>query len=303
MNAIWKAFLDNSNQIDFDLGKFKLEEVNTIIPLSNYVVIKISGTDAQKFIQGQTTNDVTALLEGSWQLTCCCNQKGRVIAVIWLVKYQQDYLGIIESSTAPLLVSELKKFAVFSKVSIELDQTIFVFGAVGEILSQLAESALLQIIYTEKPKQGFLLYTAEHLTKLSHNLSIAPALFWQFLNINQNIPEVFKLTQEQFTPHQLNLPALNAVNFKKGCYRGQEIIARMHYLGKLKQELYKVKIHSNNPIFIGSVIMDASEKVLGQCVNVISLGQNQYLALAVLTKTELDDMIQLKEDALLEVLK
>lgn len=288
MNVIWKDLLNQASNMNFDLNSFEFENINAVIPLSNYGVVRISGMDAEKFLQGQTTNDVSMLEDGTWQLTCCCNQQGRIIAVVWLAKQQQNYLGIVESTAVPLLLSELKKFALFSKVVIELDPNLFVLGSIGETSPHLETNALFQLIYPEKlPKQKFLIYTTEKLAEIPQELSLAPISLWQLLNIRRGIGEIFGITQLQFTPHQLNMPALNAINFKKGCYRGQEIVARMHYLGKLKQKLYQVKIYSytNYPRAIGSTIFNPTEKPLGTFVNVIALTKQQYLGLAVLPTT------------------
>lgn len=299
MNNIWKELLEDVAKSTVD---FNHVPTNLVMPLANYVVVKISGAGAEKFLQGQLTNDVTALTDASWQMTCCCNQKGRIIAVLWLIKHQMDYLAIVERSAAELLINELKKFAVFSKSSVEIDASFFVLGIAGLVSPQIAALTDLQISYGEKIPQHFLLLTAAELEHLPENLMLAPMNYWQFLNINNGIAEVFKTTQAQFTPHQLNLPAIGAVNFKKGCYRGQEIIARMQYLGKLKQHLYKVRIYSDIKIEAGAAIIDSNDKTLGEFVNAVMVTGNTYLALAVLNKTEINERIQLKENRQLEVI-
>lgn len=300
MNPIWKELLDNRGE----LNKLSVEEIQgALIPLEHHTILKIAGNDAEKFLQGQLTNDVKNLQDSHWQLNCACNQKGRIISVIWLIKYHSEYLALIEAGTTELLLQELKKFAMFSKVSIEKDDRFYIIGTSGTEDQELNSLASLTVSYGKTIPQSFLLFTAENLAHIPKNKLIISEIAWQYLNIINGIPEVFKSTQERFTPHQLNLPQFDAVNFKKGCYRGQEIIARMQYLGKLKESMEQVNIQSNTTILPGELLIDQEDKVLGEIINIVPSTDNHYFALAVIKQSEINGTIALKNNRQLEVLR
>jgi len=90
---------------------------------------------------------------------------------------------------------------------------------------------------------------------------------WHLQNINENIPEIYPETFEKFTPHDLNLQLIDAIDFEKGCYQGQEIIARMHYRGKLKQHLYRAVIETTQPITPCTKIINQENKTVGYIVD------------------------------------
>ena len=102
---------------------------------------------------------------------------------------------------------------------------------------------------------------------------------WDWLDIQSGIPDVSPKTQEQFVPQMLNLDILNGINFKKGCYTGQEIVARTHYLGKVKRRTYLASILSNQAPAAGDVILDAADSEVGQIVRVAPNNDGGYDAL------------------------
>ena len=120
---------------------------------------------------------------------------------------------------------------------------------------------------------------------LRGHAKLAQQQLWELQNIKAGMPTIYQNTINIFTPHQLNLPALNGVSFTKGCYTGQEIVARMQYLGKLKQHLYHADIHCqispnmSDKIFI---ISENNMNEMGTVVNVAMSNNNQYEILAVL---------------------
>jgi tRNA-modifying protein YgfZ len=103
--------------------------------------------------------------------------------------------------------------------------------------------------------------------------------YWDRLDIQAGIPDVLPATQEQFVPQMLNLDLLNGINFKKGCYTGQEIVARTHYLGSVKRRTYLVEIASSEIPNAGDKVLDTSQNEIGQIVRVAKNAQNQFDAL------------------------
>lgn len=159
-------------------------------------VIRVQGIDAGKFLQGQLTCDVLSLSHNKTTLGAYCNIQGKVDSLFWLTYTDDCYWLQMPTELINLTITELKKYAVFSKVTLDtLEQT--------RQIDELTE-------------------------------------------IMAGIPAVYASTKGEFFPHDLNLPALGAVSFSKGCYRGQEIVARMQHRGNLKRSLYKFTITNTN---------------------------------------------------------
>jgi tRNA-modifying protein YgfZ len=158
-------------------------------------VIKFSGQDAEKFLQGQLTCDVRLANESCPILGALCNNKGRVIASFWLSKQANDYYLSLPNEMVTIVLPLFKKYGQFSNIIIEEYPS-----SVHKIPS------LLECIHS-----GFAVI-------LPH-------------------------TSGHYTPHELAYPFIGAVSFNKGCYTGQEIVARMHYRGKAKQHLIHIIIN------------------------------------------------------------
>lgn len=249
--------------------------------LRNYSIIKITGPDAEKFLQGQLSNDVAQLKELGWQLSCYCNQKGRIIAFLWLAFFGDAYYLCLPSSSMALTLAELKKFGAFSKVQIQVSEDLKLAAIFDENAANVRENVLVEMNYAP------MLSLALVETELTSPTYIEPEQ-WKLANINNELPIISQEQQEKFTPHQLNLQTKNALAFKKGCYRGQEIVARMEYLGKLKQQLYRVEIKSKQDLKPLSPILTPEDKIIGEIVNIITTEANSYLALAVLNKAAIE---------------
>jgi folate-binding protein YgfZ len=232
----------------------------TLIDLTtNDGLIEISGPDAHSFLQGQLTCDMREVTPETHKLGAYCNVKGRVRALFRIFIHNERYYLLLPHSILPNTVIQLKKYGLFSKVTIKpvsLDWKCF--GIIGsfssELLENLKSSTLcLPIIPAEgKPKNPrFILVTPTSqqeslLNILTPYVQVADFETWKLSDIRAGMPQVGLEITEQFLPHDLNLPALNAVSFSKGCYCGQEIIARMEYRAKLKRHLYQVSLEDPN---------------------------------------------------------
>ncbi len=178
----------------------------------------ISGPDSYKFLQGQVTSNLDDLNNNNFSLSAYCNIKGQVISVFYINKnsnfdldsYNLYFLG----DTAEAFLTKIKKYSIFSKITFSPIQ----YFATKQELDELAKTF------------GF---TEENNYNLIHFL------------ITHKTPIITKNTSEHFFPENINLINLNAVSFKKGCFLGQEVIARMHYKGKSKRKLYNFKITEN----------------------------------------------------------
>jgi folate-binding protein YgfZ len=201
-----------------------------MIALDYLTAIRFSGDDAGTFLHNQLSSDVLALSGGESVFACYCEPKGRVLALMLVCRVNEDFYVIMSSALAASVSARLRMYVMRSKVSIEvLDET-----RVAGLREHDAPgpSAVLTI---PSPLAG----SAESLSILSHdtatdsNASLGDA--WKASELEQGICWLCPETSAQFLPQMLGFDQLGAVNFRKGCYPGQEIVARMHHLGKVKR--------------------------------------------------------------------
>ena len=195
---------------------------------SSHKIIRIQGKDSLEFLQGQLSNDLKLIKEGDLQKNVICNLKGRIIALFWVNKVDdENFHLLVDSSIAKKALETLEKFKVFYK----------------------SEMILLE----DKPKNFNILRTED----------------WRANCIRDGLCEITSFTTETFTPHDLGYQNLEIINFDKGCFTGQEVIARMHYRAKLKSGLYVISSTSIESINEGDDIYDKNQKVLGKVASKI----------------------------------
>ena len=215
--------------------------------LTDYQLIHVAGDDAHSFLQGQLTCDVRQANEQQALLGAHCNTKGRMVSLFCLVKSDDGYRLCLPTEISNLALASLKKYAIFSKVDISLDNTQRLY-----LSDQTRQSAPnLQSIRLPGSNNYYLI-----MGHLSHESNYNPSLIhqWHLDNIRAGIPRLYANTSEQFLPHEINLPKLGGVSFSKGCYLGQEIIARMQHVAKLKKRLYHVSCQSAIEVNPGSKV-------------------------------------------------
>ncbi|MEN9947139.1 MAG: hypothetical protein RLZZ293_1525 [Pseudomonadota bacterium] len=241
----------------------------TILNLQNeLVVLECSGEDSANYLQGQLTNDIKSLAIAKYfQIAAHLNNKGRCLAnFIILRPSEQIYYLITSKDLAEKIVARLKMFILRSKVSLQICQK-FIYLSKKPINH---DSYLFQGSY-------FLTVSDDN---CDNNAEINANLWHNFL-VEQQLPLIYMSTQEQIIPQQINLDLMDAINFKKGCYTGQEIVARTHYLGKVKRRLIKF-VSQMEPVIgetLVSPIMDNQE--IGLIVD-FYYENNQYIGLASL---------------------
>lgn len=222
---------------------------NRIIDLNKaYGLIAVAGKDAQTFLQGQLTTDVTTLTPAN-SLSAYCNIKGRIRALLRVFLYQDTYYLQMPQALLSKILATLNQYAKFSKVTLQdVSSEWQRFGILAgpEIQTHLSSIAgnAVQLIYplVDSYSRWELLGPAPLLKTGLHDLlpytETASFETWKLLDIRARIPEIWPETTEQLFPHYLNLPQLGGVSFHKGCYAGQEIIARMEYRATLKRHLF-----------------------------------------------------------------
>lgn len=250
-----------------------------LFALPDHAVVALDGPDAAAFAQAQFANDVAALSPGHWQWNAWLTPKGRVIAVFALLKLAEDrILLLVPDSDADELGAQLQRFVFRRKLKISALADLRVGGALRKPDS--AQSARIGI-------RGSSIELDYGDDRQARTLLIAPMEYplddselharWTAHDLHAGLPRLPATQREQWTPQQLSLERLQAFSVKKGCYPGQEIVARTHFLGKAKRGL--VLFESDTPLPAGAEVNDG-ERAIGTIVSVAD-GQTP-LALAVL---------------------
>jgi len=254
------------------------------IPLPHLAVLRVAGDDATTFLQNLTTNDVMGLADNQGQLSGLCNPKGRLLAIFRLIKRQNDLLLLLPADLADSIRQRLTMFVLRSKVTIEdVSESLKVVALLNSSTSLIAElpanawqGQLENDILTVKQPTGdceryLSVVAAEHVddyieSLLAQKWQLAPEGLWQQQDIIAGIPIIFNASKEQFTPQQVNLDLVGGVNFKKGCYPGQEVVARLHYLGEPKRRLYSAILTSAELPPVAMPVQDENGEVSGHIV-------------------------------------
>ena len=247
------AFADGSG-VDSTL------ESDTLCDLSHLGLLKVSGSDSTDFLQGQTSNDLRAIDAEHSQLSSYNSPKGRMLSIFRLFQRDDDYYlqmprEVLEATRKRLNLFVLRSQVTLSDASDDLVR-IGVAGATCETLLNThgitAPPALdgvttndMQItvirIAGHQPRfelVGSINAMQEMWYRLIPDCTPVGADTWGLFDIRAGLPAIYTSTVEAFVPQMTNLQLINGVNFKKGCYPGQEVVARMHYLGKLKRRMY-----------------------------------------------------------------
>ncbi|MEO8402041.1 MAG: hypothetical protein ABI597_09655 [Gammaproteobacteria bacterium] len=262
---------------------------STFTDLTHLGLIQISGAAAKTFLQGQLTCNLDEISSAQSRLGAHCNPQGRVISLFHLFFWQQNYYLQLPRELIPIAIKALQKYAVFFKVSLsDVSDELQQVGYQGTELTSSPKETDEQITTPEfviiKPLGEPTRYQIiGHKTAIaSLNLSAEPGTIqqWKRLDIKNKLPAIYPETTEKFLPHEINLPELNAVSFQKGCYTGQEIIARMQYRGKLKSRLYQAHVKTPMAIIRGNDIYFEGERS-GSIVDYAQIDYNVYELLII----------------------
>lgn len=300
MNREWQSFLEEKNArfdggmvVGFSEPRHESEaaaNATVLSVISDHALLRVRGTDAQSFLNSQLSNDIRHVDAVHSQLAAWCNAKGRIITLVRVFKRADDYYLLLPADLRETVRERLQRFILRAKVAIESDDNFIALGVSGP-----QADALLRAVLPHVPTTADDCLTRDDLTLLRLSgvhprcLLVAPtavarALWerlappaipagpqaWAWLDIAAGVPRIDAATSEQFVPQMANLELLNGVDFKKGCYPGQEIVARMHYLGRLKQRMYRAHAESiatpGTPIFAPDLPGQSTGAVLASVV-------------------------------------
>lgn len=237
--------------------------------LSELALIEVAGMDAAAFLQAQLSNDIAAVTPGQAQLSSWNSARGRMLAVLHVMAAPDQaggryWLEIHRSILEPV-VRRLRMFVLRSRVTLREADDRALFGIAGPgapgLLAQLRlpdpqgplacawhEDSCVVQRRGPAPRYSLIVPRAAG-DALARRLEphAAPAGFWRLADIEAGIPTVYPATQDRFVPQMCNLDALGGISFSKGCYPGQEVVARVHYRGAVKRHLRSVELPGDPP--------------------------------------------------------
>jgi len=274
-------------------------------PLSHEGVLAVRGSDAAKFLQGQLTCNLNYLSDTQASLGARCTQKGRMQSSFRILLQGDGVLMAMATDLLEPQLADLKKYAVFSKSKLTDESAAWVRFGLSNADHALASLGLelpaetdsvaradVLIAIRVSPARAELWVPAEQADTVGSQLAAyvkeADLNEWLLGQIRAGIGQVMPQTREVFIPQMLNLQAVGGVSFKKGCYTGQEIVARMQYLGKLKRRLYRLSLNAADMPEPGTPLFSASHNSsIGEVV--IAAKADQAIELLAVLQAEAAD--------------
>lgn len=315
MNTDWIDFLKSNNatlsdNLAIQFPKSQQTSSNSITALAHLAIVKITGKDAVHFLQGQLTCNINELTESNSFFSAFCNAKGRTISTLLILKSADAFFIVLPVELVDKVSNKLKMYIL--RADVQLTDVTDKFGLIG-LNTEHAD------LLASLPKEPFATSQASEISiKFPANnnryllispVSQAPALWTQFItdyahvainsdswlyqDISAGVPWLTQTSSEQYTPQMLNIDKLGGISFNKGCYTGQEIIARTHFLGKAKRELFLAECTSDTLIDENSkIITDESEQTIGHILSSQSHAKNyRILVVMPVTDTHLKNLI------------
>ncbi|MBI5463081.1 MAG: folate-binding protein YgfZ [Gammaproteobacteria bacterium] len=320
MQAEWKTFLrDRGAEFDAADGVVGFGDPSrersaavtgtVIADLSHIGVLAVRGADAETFLQGQFTNDVRHLDATHSQLNGYCSPKGRLLATFRIVRVGDEFRLYLPRVMLESVRKRLQMFVMRSAVTLEeVSEHSMRIGVSGpnaaaalagpitplptavDELTRCGELTVLRIPGVQPRYEIFgpLLGSGLSMQKLWEALAAHAAPVgsstWELLDILAGVPTIMAETADAFVPQMVNYALIGGVSFKKGCYPGQEVVARMQYLGKLKRQMYLARLQTDHAPRPGDDLFspDDPQQSAGKIVNAQPHPEGGYAVLAVI---------------------
>ena len=286
-------------------------------PLDHFGSLSLTGQDANKFLQGQITCNVNIVTQSMGQAGAYCTPKGNAIANFDLVAHGDTLLLHMPSTMVSAVQKAMAKYIVFSKAQLTDTSNDWcrlavwgdgaaacmqdAFGSVPEKRLAIVQNEHSLVWSNNANNNEFIVYChpdakANVTAILEQKASLAEVHPWEASQINQGLVYITPEISDSYVPQMLNLQETGAIDFKKGCYTGQEIVARMQYLGKLKRHLFIGQVTTSLALEVGQQINASKRKNVGRITSLASTGANTYSFTAVINHTEAqEDQLHLHE--------
>jgi tRNA-modifying protein YgfZ len=320
MNPLWKIFLLSEQATIESDGRivFPVQPSGSgehIYPISHLGILSVTGQDAALLLQGQVTCNVYEVTEHKAIFAAMCNPKGRVISTFLVLKKDDGFLLVLPKVLLEPVKKKLQMYVLRSKVTLtDSSDSLCLIGLLGQGTPQAAqfgshrhEGAIFVSMSAVQNRQ-LIVADPDSATALWSDAVLRQAFqagnsdAWRSLDILSGIPWLGMETSEEHIPQMLNLDKLNGISFNKGCYTGQEIVARTHYLGKAKRALFVAQCDSasvpaaNAPVFddnidntqaVGSVLSAQSDLRSCKLLLVLNLTETGTAKLTLADQTQL----------------
>ena len=256
-----------------------------LIHLKNRALLKLSGSENETFLQAQLSNDISKLDNSSVQINAYCQHQGKILALFWVIRTGDDFLLSFPLDLLDSIKTRLQMYVLMADVKItDVTEQYLQIGLIGNSQKDsLNINEQLSLMLADPKKLSKFDFTSQD--------------YWDKACIDSFLPEVSIATTETYIPQMLNLDIDEfGVNFSKGCFPGQEVVARLHYLGKAKRRLFAFK--SDSPLRIGDTLYCAeskSAKATGSVISQVKFGADFY-CLATLEVENKDNKITINNE-------
>ena len=323
MNTIWQDFLKTRGAC-FDQGvvadfghptdELAVTRAGTVlVPLDHLALFECTGEDATSFLHNQLTSDVNHLDAGTAQHSSWCTHKGRMQASFILYRQGADYRALLSADLLDSTLKQLQRYVLRAKARLrDLSNEQIAIGVSGPQAGESLRAAGLTVpeapMTTLDAGTGTTIRLDAQRFIVIADAAAAPALYdrlagvarpagvpvWHWLDIEAGIVLVTADTKEEFVPQMVNFDKIGGVSFHKGCYPGQEVVARAQYLGKIKRHLYQIR--TTGPMVAGGSLFLAgkSEQPCGLIANTAPAPDGLFAALAVIKEEATADEMHLK---------
>lgn len=255
-----------------------------MVALSYLSAIRFSGLEAGDFLHNQLSADIKSLTDGQSTLACYCEPKGRVLALMLVSRQADDFIVIMAKSLVDSIAKRLQMYVIRAKVVIEVLSESTVTGLHADETITAGLTALAVCPVPDGTDTLAIISTEDLPAADSANQDIANQEAWKHAELQRGICWLDTDTSGEFLPQMLGFDAIGAVNYKKGCYPGQEIVARTHYLGKVKRhprllcsqaligpnKMDKLSITGEEKSFDAVTVDYAFSETLGNCLLVVT---------------------------------
>ena len=282
--------------------------------LAGWGLLRVSGADAANFLQGQCTADIQSLTHGSLGCGAFCTPKGRVFANVRLARWENDFYLMLPRELVAPLQKRLQLYVLRAKVVIEdLTGDQSMLGMLGPNADDTLRNTGFQmpdkgrftppgggngpaILCLPDDANRFILMFADNRDSamgFTQSIAFVPSETWQLSEIAAGFPWVTLATSEEFLPQMINLDRLDGIGFNKGCYTGQEIVTRTHYLGQLKRRMFRLQGQGSLCPTPGALIYDVNgtePKSVGHVLNACPIDSERFECLAVFALEQADNL-------------
>jgi len=289
-----------------DTERKAVVSLDILCDLTHLGFISVTGNDAQSFLQNQLSNDINQVSEQRSQLNAYCTAKGRALALFRVFRFHDTYYLQLPVERIDATQKRLQMFVLMSKVTLQnARDRFFAFGISGpnapkklerictsipqnEDTCTSTEDLIITRVRGQQPRYivaGAFEAISAAWDKLKVDSMLCGNHAWSYLDIHAGVPQIYEANVEEFVPQMLNLHSIDGISFQKGCYPGQEVVARMHFLGKLKRRMYLAHAKSEQAPRAGDLIFasgEESEQGIGRIVQSEAAPDGGFDLLAVL---------------------